>query len=391
MDLNLIEISQQVSPDGRRRARFALHEIYPDETQCNLNGITYLEEPTRRNANSVIGMPICATFLDENKDIPYDHGLTGQEEDMPVFEDSVQVGTSDGWSIDNIIVNGEEKRALICDCYINQQRYPLFVEWLEACKENGITVRGSVEFVGTKENGRIIYKDGKTQEDKYRVPIEYIYSAFCVITVKASDSTAIMVELNQLNNKETNQNNKEENLMDEKQMEQLILNVKNAVSETNSKNSEYETKIAELNSMLETKDAEIAELNAKNVALEEGESEKNKEVSELNAMVEKITKELNECMKDNAINELNSALTDFTDEEKKAAEAEINSFNEDFTKVSVENIIDKINASIGAKVKEKQIAEINAAKEKKADDIFSYMDDTDSDAKSSDLDGIFEI
>jgi len=390
LDLNLIEISQQVSPDGRRRARFALHEVYPDETQCNLNGITYLEEPTRINANSVIGMPICATFLDENKDIPYDHGLTGQEENMPVFEDSVQVGTADGWSIENITVDGEEKRALVCDCYINQQRYPLFVEWLEACRQNGVTVHGSVEFVGTKENGRIIYKDGKTQDDKYRVPIEYVYSAFCVITVKASDSTAIMVELNQLNNKEINQNNKEENLMDEKQIEQLISNVKSAVAETNSKNSEYEAKIAELNSMLETKDTEIAELNAKNVSLEEGANEKDKEVAELNAMVEKITKELNACMKDNAINELNSALKDFTDEEKKAAEAEINSFNEDFTKVPVEKIVDKINAAIGAKVKERQIAEINSAKEKKADDIFGYMDDADSDANNSDLDEIFE-
>ena len=48
------EISQALAPDGRRRVKFALHEIYPDETHCNANGITYLEEYSRKNADSII-------------------------------------------------------------------------------------------------------------------------------------------------------------------------------------------------------------------------------------------------------------------------------------------------------------------------------------------------
>lgn len=388
MDLNLIEISQQISPDGRRRARFALHEIYPNENYCNLNGITYLEEYTRVNASSVIGMPICASFLDSMKDIPYDHGMTGQDDNMPLFQNSEQVGTADGWSVEDIIIEGETKRALVCDCYINQQRYPLFVDWLERCKINGDVVHGSVEFVGTKENGRIIYKDGKTQNDKYRVPTEYVYSGFCIISVKPSDSTAIMVELNQLN--KINEN-KEEHAMDEKQMEQLVSSVKTAVAETNSKNAEYETRISELNASIEAKDKEISELNEKVAEAEKNATEKDKELAETNSLVEKMSIELNECKKDNATNELNSRLERFTEEELKVAEAEINSFKADFNSITVESIVTKINAAIGEKTKETQIAEINAARNQpKADDIFGFVDTVDYKEAVVDLDNIFE-
>lgn len=390
MDLNLIEISQQISPDGRRRARFALHEIYPNESYCNLNGITYLEKYTKINAPSIIGMPICASFLDNMKDIPYDHGMTGHDDSMPLFENSEQVGAADGWSIEDIIVGGETKRALVCDCYINQQRYPLFVDWLERCQASGTIVHGSIEFVGTKENGRIIYKDGKTQDDKYRVPIEYVYSGFCIISVKPSDDTAIMVELNQLNNINGSKN-KEEHVMDEKQMEQLVSSVKTAIAETNSKNTEYETKISELNASIEDKDKEIAALIEKVEAAEKAASEKEEKLAEANALIEQVKTELNECKKENAINELNLALEKFTDEEKKVAEAEINSFKEDFTKIEINSIVTKINAEIGAKTKEAQLAEINSAKSQpKVDDIFGFVDEVDTKETVIDLEGIFE-
>lgn len=384
-----VEISQAVSPDGRRRARFALHEIYPDETKCNLNGITYLDEYTRKNADSVIGMPICATFLDENKDIPYDHGMTGQTEFLPLFENSVQVGTADGWSIEDIEIDGVIHKVLICDCYINQSRYPNFVEWLENQKEIGNTVFGSVEFVGTKENKNIVYKDGKTFGDEFRVPIEYVYSTFCVLTVQPSDSSAIMVEFNQLNNK--NNNKKEDTqVMDEKQMELLITGVKSAISETNSKNDELTSKITELNEVVTNKDAEIECLNSKVTEINAVVEGKNTELLELNALIEQMKAELNVCKKDIAINELNQALVDFTDEEKVYAKDDIASFNEDYTKVEVNSIVTKINAGIGAKAKELQIAEINAAKNQpKIDDIFSYVDDTDK-ADLVDLADLFE-
>lgn len=73
----ILEISQATNPNGRRKVKFALHEIYPDRTHWNRNGITYLEQYTRDNADSVKGMPLCAEFLDDDKDVPYGHGLTG--------------------------------------------------------------------------------------------------------------------------------------------------------------------------------------------------------------------------------------------------------------------------------------------------------------------------
>ena len=158
---NYFEISEAPSPDGRRRIKTALHEIYPYENQWNLNGITYLEEYTRKNADSIIGMPFCATFLDDEKEIPYDHGMTGQDGSMPLFENSEQVGTADGWEIADIEVDGELKKVCLASGYINQQRYPNFVKWLETQKELNIPVFGSVEFVGTKENKVMYIVTGK--------------------------------------------------------------------------------------------------------------------------------------------------------------------------------------------------------------------------------------
>lgn len=371
------EISEAPSPDGRRRIKLALHEIYNSEDKWNLNGITYLEEYTRKNANSIIGMPLCATFLDDDKEIPYDHGMTGQDGSMPLFENSEQVGTADGWEIADIKVDGEIKKVCLAVGYINQQRYPNFVKWLETQKEFNIPVFGSVEFVGTKENQQIIYRDGWKEQG--RIPIEYVYSGFCILSVKPSDSSAIMVEFNQLNNINNDNKKEDKHTMDEKQIEQIITSVKSAISETNSKNDEFTTKIAELNETITTKDSEIETLNSKVAEVNSIVEEKDKELAELNSLVEQMKEELNQSKKENAINELNQALVNFTEEEKAYAKEDINLFNEDYTKVEVNSIVTKINAGIGAKAKELQIAEINSAKNQpKLDDIFGSVDDIDT-------------
>lgn len=385
---NYFEISEAPSPDGRRRIKVALHEIYADESQENLNGITYLEEYTRKNADSIIGMPLCATFLDDDKEIPYDHGMTGADGVMPLFENSEQVGVADGWEIIDLVIEGETKRVCVASGYINQQRYPNFVKWLETQKSINVPVFGSVEFVGTKENKEIIYRDGWKEHG--RIPTDYVYSGYCILSVKPSDSSAIMVEFNQLNNI-NNVNKKEDSqVMDEKQFEQLITSVKSAISETNSKNDELSTRITELNETIATKDAEIETLNGKVSEIHSTVEGKDAELVELNALVEQMKAELDQSKKENAINELNQALVNFTDEEKEYAKDSIALFNDDYTKVEVNSIITKINAGIGAKAKETQIAEINAAKSQvKLDDIFSYVDDIDN-TDIVDLGDIFE-
>ena len=173
-----------------------MHEIYPDRTHWNRNGITYLEQYTRDNADSVKGMPLCAEFLDDDKDVPYGHGLTGHIKNMPVFEDSVQVGSFEDWSIEDIEIDGETHRCLCATGYINEGRYPKFVKWIEDQLANGKKLRGSVEFVGTKDNdGEIIYDGGWKEQG--RVPMIYDYSGYCILSIKPSDPSAILIELNQ--------------------------------------------------------------------------------------------------------------------------------------------------------------------------------------------------
>lgn len=181
---------------GRRKVKVVLHEIYPDRTHWNRNGITYLEQYTRDNADSVKGMPLCAEFLDDNKDVPYGHGLTGNIRNLPVFENSVQVGSFQDWSIEDIEIDGETHRCLCATGYVNENRYPHFVDWLADQVKMGKTVYGSVEFCGTKGNkGEIIYDGGWKEEG--RVPSVYDYIGFSLINIRPADSSAIMIEFNQ--------------------------------------------------------------------------------------------------------------------------------------------------------------------------------------------------
>lgn len=190
----VVELSKPIM--GRRKIKVVLHEIYPDRSHWNENGITYLEQYTRDNADTVKGMPLCAEFLDDDKDVPHGHGLTGNIGNLPVFENSVQVGSFEDWSIEDIEIDGEMHRCLCATGYVNENRYPHFVDWLADQVEMGKTVYGSVEFCGTKDNdGEIIYDGG--WKEKGRVPSIYDYIGFSLINIRPADSSAIMIELNQ--------------------------------------------------------------------------------------------------------------------------------------------------------------------------------------------------
>lgn len=176
---------------GRRKIKLVLHEVHPDRTHWNRNGITYLEQYTRDNADSVKGMPLCAEFLDDDKDVPYGHGLTGQVRNMPVFEDSVQVGAFEDWSIEDIEIDGKMRRCLCATGYINESRYPKFVEWLEKQIESESPVYGSVELSGTKDNdGEIIYDGGWKEQG--RVPMIYDYIGHSLISITPADDAALV-------------------------------------------------------------------------------------------------------------------------------------------------------------------------------------------------------
>ncbi len=383
-----LEISQATNPNGRRKVKLALHEIYPDRTQWNRNGITYLEQYTRDNADSVKGMPLCAEFLDDDKDIPYGHGLTGHIKSMPVFENSVQVGVCEDWSIEDIEIEGETHRCLCATGYINEGRYPKFVKWIEDQVANGETLRGSVEFVGTKDNdGEIIYDGGWKEEG--RVPMIYDYSGYCILSVKPSDPSAILIELNQFKNnlEDVEMNEEIRKALSDLQSEVISafkdtrkIEVNNEINSLESQIAELNSKIAELNAQIEEKDKEIEELNRKcdeaNAEVTKKEEEVNSKVEELNSAIAEKDAELNEMKKANRVAELNQALSSFTDEEKTYAKDEIDAFNADPFSVEINQITTKIEAASYRKIREDQKTknlEANSMKDE-FDGIISTVD-----------------
>ena len=361
-----LEISQATNPNGRRKVKLALHEIYPDRTQWNRNGITYLEQYTRDNADSVKGMPLCAEFLDDDKDIPYGHGLTGHIKSMPVFENSVQVGVCEDWSIEDIEIEGEAHRCLCATGYINEGRYPKFVKWIEDQVANGETLRGSVEFVGTKDNdGEIIYDGGWKEEG--RVPMIYDYSGYCILSVKPSDPSAILIELNQFKNnlEDVEMNEEMKNAFSDLKSEVISAfketrkaEMNEEISSLESKVTELNAKIAELNTQIEEKDKEIEELNRKcneaNAEAAKKDEEVNSKVEELNSTIAEKDAELNKMKKANRVAELNQALSSFTDEEKNYAKEEIDAFNADPFSVEINQITTKIESTSYRKIREDQ-------------------------------------
>lgn len=378
----ILEISKQTSKGGRVPIKIALLKIHEDDKETNKNGLHWKEEYVLNAIDSVKLMPICASFCDETKSTPLDHGLTGEEIDNdgvrePLFENSETVGCFESANIEDVNVNGNDIRALVANGFLYNQRYPNFVKWVRQNKSLG-NVDSSIEIMGLETNdNKIVYEESEPK-DEFRTPKEFVFSGTSILSVSPADDNAIVLEVAQ------KQENKEDKTLDEKELKELI---QSTISETNSKNEELLAKITELNSTISEKDSVIAE--------------KEEKIVELNATVEQVQKALDDLKKEHEtywaerdalekelgalkakarIGELNAAIEGFSDEEKKYAESEINSFNEKPLEGNIDAIVDKIYAGIGQASKkadaEAKVAEQNSAKENKDTeviDIFSEM------------------
>ena len=378
----ILEISKQTSKGGRVPIKIALLKIHEDDTETNKNGLHWKEEYVLNAIDSVKLMPICASFCDETKSTPLDHGLTGEEIDNdgvrePLFENSETVGCFESANIEDINVNGNDIRALVANGFLYNQRYPNFVKWVRQNKALG-NVDSSIEIMGLETNdNKIVYEESEPK-DEFRTPKEFVFSGTSILSVSPADDNAIVLEVAQ------KQENKEDKTLNEKELKELI---QSTISETNSKNEELLAKITKLNSTISEKDSVIAE--------------KEEKIVELNATVEQVQKALDDLKKEHEtywaerdalekelgalkakarIGELNAAIEGFSDEEKKYAESEINSFNEKPLEGNIDAIVDKIYAGIGQASKkadaEAKVAEQNSAKENKDNeviDIFSEM------------------
>ena len=293
-------------------------------------------------------MSLCVEFLTEERRLPYGHGLTEIKDNMPLLEDATVVGHCTKAYIDDVEVDGVSKRVLVAEGYIDEMRYPKFVAWLKERLETG-TVKGSVEIVGRPENeNRIIYDGG--WKEKGRVPQIYDYSGYAILGIKPADDTAVIMELN------NKVNNKEEPVMDEKQIGQFVEQLKTSVTQTitelNNKNEEYEGQIATLQAQLSAKDTEIAELNEKLESAQADAAAKDQTIADQTTELNEL-KETNAALaKEKKLAELNAALTEFSPEEQALAQAEIDAFKADPDTVEINSITSKICVEMVRKDKE---------------------------------------
>ena len=386
----ILEISKQTSKGGRVPIKIALLKIHEDDKETNKNGLHWKEEYVLNAIDSVKLMPICASFCDETKSTPLDHGLTGEEIDNdgvrePLFENSETVGCFESANIEDVNVNGNDIRALVANGFLYNQRYPNFVKWVRQNKALG-NVDSSIEIMGLETNdNKIVYEESEPKNE-FRTPKEFVFSGTSILSVSPADDNAIVLEVAQ------KQENKEDKTLDEKELKELI---QSTISETNSKNEELLAKITELNSTISEKDSVIAE--------------KEEKIVELNATVEQVQKALDDLKKEHEtywaerdalekelgtlkakarIGELNTAIEGFSDEEKKYAESEINSFNEKPLEGNIDAIVDKIYAGIGQASKkadaEAKVAEQNSAKENKDNEVIDIFSEMCSEAQDAD-------
>lgn len=362
----ILEINKRISKGGRKNIRMVLLTIH-EEGEMNRNGITWVEQYVLDNLESIKGIPICATFLDEDKEDLYDHGYTETVESEdgksePLFLNSESVGVIEDAKIEEIEIDGETKKVLVGYGYIFCQRYPNLCEKLESSK-----VKSSIEIMGTDENDRKIIYDGGYKE-KGRKPMVFDFTGTCLLGVLEADENCYVLEVAENKNKEEKLN------MDENKIIEVI---QKAITETNAVKADTETKIAELNSQIEAKDAEIKEANEAKEVAENNASEKDSKIAELEAENAKLKEELAACKKREACEAFDAMLANYTDDEKKCVESEINAYKENPLDGNADEIISKICRNIVENQKKAEadakIAEQNEVKENETIDIFSEV------------------
>lgn len=343
--LPIFEMSSEATVSGRRPIKAVLHEIFSDSSHYQKNGISWNEEYTKNNMATVAGMSITAEFLSEERKTPYGHGLTDMKDNMPLLEDATVVGHFDRAYIDTIEINGETKTVLVGEGTLDEMRYPKFVGWVKDHLQLS-SVEGSVEIVGKLKNDNHIVYDGGWKEEG-RVPQEYDYSGYAILSIEPADDSAIVLELN------AKQQKKEEEPMDENLKNEMVGLINNAITEQNNKWDEYyanlsakEAEITQLTADIAAKEAEIAQLRADFEKEEAARMQAEAGLSEANSKIEAMKA-------DAAKAELNSALEGYTDEQKAVAQEEIDKFMETpGGEVEINSIIGKICTDIVRKARE---------------------------------------
>ena len=389
---NILEISKRANKNGRVPIKIALLKIHNNPDETNKNGIHWKKEYVEKAMDTIIGMPICAEFADEEtKEVPLGHGLTGAFTNSdgfkePAFENSEVVGTCEKASIETIQdESGNDIEVLCGEGYLYSQRYPKFVKWVRKNFALG-TVSTSIEIMGTVENNNeIIYEEDEPKRE-YRTPMQMAFSGTAILSISPADDDAVIIEIAEKKEKK------------EFNMDEIKSTIQATISEMNEKSEVYETQISELNSQIENKDAELAEKDAK--------------ISEQNASIADMQKLLDDMKKDQEtswaemrileeeiakakiaekLGELDKTLAEFSAEEQEVAKEKIENLKSEISackkKEELNSVDEKITAikseicmnivanqkKAAADAEAARIAEQNSHQEVEVEDIFSEM------------------
>ena len=382
--MKLFEINnKQDKKTGYKRFKLILAEIYDKScivnetgTEYNDNGITWIDEYVKKVKDTLIGSSVTVEFVDDSKTDILGHGETGQYKDgVPLLSNATTIGHFDKAYIDEIAnENNETKKVFVGEGTLDYMRYSDCIDLLSEKLSNNETIYGSVEIVRTEHNPAIAYLYG--YKDFGRIPIEFEFSGYALLGcgVQPSDHTASLLELNNKKN-----DIKEESItMDEKTLGMITDSIKTTISECNSKNEEFESKITELNSALEIKTNENNDLSDKIEKLQKAIQDMETEREGFYAERDALEKELGALKAEKRLAEMNTALANFTDEQKEYAKAEIEAFNADPIKSEINSITAKIYEGIGKATiaSETEKAKVLAEQNSKKIDIFADVDDT---------------
>lgn len=381
--------SKKKGQNGRRKFKIILYKIYSNDcidevnevgTEYNLNGITWIKEYCEKALPSIKGMFLRCEFLDDERTELCGHGLTDIIDGVPIFENATTIGTfTDGYIEEIEDKNGKKVWVCIGVGEIDSSCYHNFCEKLDENIANGIFPKGSIEIMRTEDNDEIVYKYG--YKDNGRIPTEFIHSGYALLGITPSDNTAKLVELNE--------HKEETNTMTDAEIkalvEQTVSTYTNHTSEINECKSTCDKKVEELNEIVETataaKEEAIANSEKIQAALDECIKERDAKCKELDDLWEEVKvlrEELGKAKAKERINELNAAIAQFSDVEKKYAKAEIEAFEADPVASEINSVVNKIWEGIGKTAKatadaEKVVAEQNAAKAN-IEDIFSVVE-----------------
>ena len=383
--MKTFEMSSKKTKNGRRKFKVVLHEIFPDScideateagTLYNYNGISWIEQYCQNALPTIKDMSIRAEFLNTEKDELCGHGETGIKDGMPVYENAEVVGHFTNGFIDTIKdENGDDIRVCIGEGFFDEMCYPNFVAKLEEDIANDNAPFGSIEIYKPENRDGIEYLYG--YKSKGRIPTNFIYSGYALLGERPADYTAKIVELN---------SKEESSEMTEMEVKSIVTQAVGEMSthtvEINKCKEECETKIAEANELAATATAEKDEALANSAKIQEALDDAKKELSETYEKLDNLYRELEELKEELAkakaaerINELNSAIADFSDEEKSYAQTEIDAFNAEPITAEINSVVNKIWEGIGKKAKEveaKVISEKNSARTD-IEDIFGEV------------------